>query len=205
MERREEIKQWYDDWHRDHGVMSWRGPSHYRPLVKLLAPEPRGVLLDVGCGTGFFLRAAADWGLETYGLDISPEGARLAKQASPQSRITVGSMEDIEDVEKYDYITAFGSFEHCDDMKSALFAIYRALKPNGRFIVMVPNSKWEGVEMSIQEEIGETRMTMTDWAKLFRSVGFVIRNVGHDRLMWDPDVILDQTYQLVYTLDREAA
>lgn len=199
------IAKWYDDWHQKRGVKSWRLQSAYTPLVKLLNAEPGQRLLDVGCGTGFFLRAAAEAGLDTHGIDVSAEAVNISKQVSPASNIFVRSMQKLDGIGPFDYVTAFGSLEHCPDIEKALSAIYGVLTPSGRFIAMVPNSKYDGPKMSVQDEIMETRKTLPEWAHLFRAAGFVITDVGHDRLMWRPDVPLDRTYQFVFTLDKVAA
>lgn len=214
MATEQEIAQWYDDWHREHGVKSWRPYAAYKPLVRFLKAEPGQRLLDVGCGTGMFLRAAAAYGLETTGIDVSAEAVRISKQVSPQSDISVQSMDRITFVSAYkplvrtnlfDYVTAFGSMEHCPEIKQALSEIRRSLRIGGKFIAMVPNSKYDGPQMSIQEEIMETRKSLPEWATMFRDAGFTIQEVGHDRLMWRPDVPLDRTYQFVFTLTRGAA
>lgn len=201
MSKREEIQAWYDDWHRKRGIHAWRGPDNYRPLVGLLGYDGEGEVLDVGCGTGWFLRAAFDCGYRTYGLDISPEAVKIANKVSPASEISVGNMEDITEIDKYDFITAFGSMEHCEDMAQAVVAIRGALKPTGTFFVMVPNSKSEQAYVSVQDEIMETRKTLTEWADFFRLHGFVVMEVGHDRGMWQPDVPLDKTYQFMFRLE----
>ena len=197
-----EIAEWYENWHREHGVASWRSFEAYIPLVALLEAKGGETLLDVGCGTGFFLKAASEAGLETCGIDISAVAVGLSQQASPQSDVYVRSMEDLAGMGPFGYVTAFGSLEHCPDIGRALLEINKVLSPKGRFIAMVPNSKYEGPKMSIQDEIMETRKSLSEWAKMFSDAGFLITKVDHDRLMWLPTVPLNKTYQFVFTLDK---
>jgi 2-polyprenyl-3-methyl-5-hydroxy-6-metoxy-1,4-benzoquinol methylase len=202
MDRREEIANWYDKWHKERGMASWRPPWVYSSFVEFLGPNPWGKLLDVGCGTGGMLLVASELGLETYGLDISKEAVKLASETSPASFLVTGSMEDISEKNDYRYITALGSFEHCLDMDKALKAICNALMPGGLFIVMVPNSEYESdTKMSVQDEIQETRKTMEEWVKMFESNGLVIRRITHDPHMPVPTK-LSKTYQFVFVLEK---
>ncbi len=198
----QKISEWYDDWHRQHGIRSWRGESAYPPLVKFLNAKPGNRLLDVGCGTGFFLKAAAESGLDTHGIDVSVEAVKIAKEVSPDSNVFVRSMQKLDGIGPFDFVTAFGSLEHSPDIEKALAEIYRVISPCGRFMVMVPNSKFEGPDISIQEEIMETRKTLPEWSTIFRDAGFTIESVDHDRLVWSPSVSLDKTYQFVFTLAK---
>ena len=52
------------------------------PALKLLGLEPDHVLIDLGCGSGYFLLPAAGRVQEAWGLDISPEMLRLARKAA---------------------------------------------------------------------------------------------------------------------------
>ncbi len=197
------IAKWYDDWHQENGVDSWRGESAYPPLVRSLGAKPGNRLLDVGCGTGFFLKAAAENGLDTHGIDVSAEAVKIAKGVSPDSNVFVCSMQKLDGIGPFDFVTALGSLEHCPDMSKALSEIHRVLSPDGRFMAMVPNSKYKGPDISIQEEIMETRKTLPEWSSIFRDAGFTIERVDHDRLMWSPSISLDKTYQFVFTLKKE--
>ncbi|MDT3707905.1 MAG: class I SAM-dependent methyltransferase [Thiobacillus sp.] len=47
----------------------WIGETEYALAARLLAARPGDSLLDVGCGTGWFSRRAADDGLAVTGLD----------------------------------------------------------------------------------------------------------------------------------------
>ena len=204
MASRKEISRWYDDWHKEHGIESWRPAYAYPSFLGFLGEKPEGKLLDVGCGTGFLLDAARKIGLETHGLDISSEAVKIAGETSPESQITVGTMEEIDGM--FNYITALGSLEHCSDIKKAAKAIYDALVPGGRFVAMVPNSKFIGFEygrkLSIQDEISETPMSLDEWTKLFEEAGFIIREVTYDD--WPTTIApLDRTYQFIFVMEKQ--
>lgn len=53
----------------------------------LLSGAKRGRLLDLGCGTGYFLRRYSDFGYEAVGCDASSEMLNLASQGLLKSRL----------------------------------------------------------------------------------------------------------------------
>ena len=54
--------------------------DRYRDLLRLLAPSrERATLLEVGCGAGFFLKAAERAGWRVSGLEVMDEGVRFAR------------------------------------------------------------------------------------------------------------------------------
>lgn len=198
----QEVAEWYDKWHVKNGTESWRLPFEYEPLLYLLTVKAGEKLLDLGCGTGFFLMAAASAGLETYGIDISKEAVVLSREASPKSIVNVCSMEDLGEIKDFDYVTALGSLEHCLDTQKAIFEAYRVLKPGGLFMVMVPNSKYGGPAMSTQSQIIETTNDLSGWKLLFEKAGFKVEQVSQDMTMFRPDVPLERTYQFIFKLRK---
>ena len=49
-------------------------------------------VLEVGCGSGVFLRAAADRGASVFGLDASPALLELARARVPEADLRVGDL-----------------------------------------------------------------------------------------------------------------
>ena len=66
-----------------------------REIVRLLAPEPEDVLVDVGCGTGLITLAMAPWVARIHAIDISPnmvERARTNLSSIDNVEVKVGSI-----------------------------------------------------------------------------------------------------------------
>jgi ubiquinone/menaquinone biosynthesis C-methylase UbiE len=64
-------------------------------LLRLAAPQiaGSGAILDVGCGTGWWLRQLAEAGVapgRLHGIDIQPERVEAARRAVPGAEIEVG-------------------------------------------------------------------------------------------------------------------
>lgn len=197
------IAKWYDDWHLAHGMDSWRGPDAYSHILAGLNARPGERLLDLGCGTGYFLKIADEAGLETFGVDVSEEAVRLSRKTSPRSNIFVCNMQKLNGIGPFDYVTALGSLEHCPSIDDALQEICRVLLPDGHVIILVPNSNYEGSVKSVQGEIIETRMTLSEWREVFDRNGFAVNNVGYE--MVDDQEDFDRAYQFIFSLKPKEA
>jgi SAM-dependent methyltransferase len=78
-------------------------------------------VLDVGCGSGVFLRAAADLGADVYGIDASEALLELARQRVPEADLRLGDIEALPyDDDCFDVVAGFNSFFFAVDLVAAL-------------------------------------------------------------------------------------
>jgi ubiquinone/menaquinone biosynthesis C-methylase UbiE len=114
-------------------------------LATKLAPH-QATLLDVGCGTGFFL-ARAKQHFSVVGLDPSPVALALCSDIGLDCTM-LGTATDLSGVgeQRFDIVTLLDVIEHVDDDVAALRAAAGVLKPGGRVIVTVPAFQflWSG-------------------------------------------------------------
>ncbi len=109
-------------------------------------------LLDLGCGDGTLLALARrEKFKEVYGLDIAQAVTHRAEQTCAQ---VVGSLEGVEvrqiDLNGplpfadnfFDAVTAIAVIEHIFDPYFTIAEIQRVLRPDGQFIMEVPNLAW---------------------------------------------------------------
>jgi 2-polyprenyl-3-methyl-5-hydroxy-6-metoxy-1,4-benzoquinol methylase len=99
-------------------------------------------LLDIGCGTGFFLETMGDR-YEGWGLDQSELAVSMCRERG-LSNVHVGSALDVSAVgdQVFDAVTLFDVLEHLEDEAVAMENVRRALKPGGHLIVTVPAFMW---------------------------------------------------------------
>jgi SAM-dependent methyltransferase len=92
-------------------------------------------LLDVGCGKGFFIKAAEDRGIRAEGIDVSQSGVTYARDVLGV-KAKVGRIEEQEDVwrDAFDVVTLWATIEHLADPASVLRAIHHCLKPGGTLL-----------------------------------------------------------------------
>jgi len=98
-----------------------------------------GRILDIGCGRGYFLCACRNYGYCVEGLDISDDTALYVRNEF-KIPVTTGSIRDVRYEDgTFDIITMWHSLEHCSDPREYFEKVKLWLKPEGLFVVDVPN------------------------------------------------------------------
>jgi SAM-dependent methyltransferase len=95
-------------------------------------------VLELGCGTGVFLRSAADRGAQVFGLDASEALLELARARVPEAELRLGDMQFLpyED-DSFDLVAGFNSFFFAADMVEALREAGRVAKPGAAVVIQV--------------------------------------------------------------------
>jgi SAM-dependent methyltransferase len=95
-------------------------------------------VLDIGCGSGVFLRAAADRGARVFGLDAAESLLDVARARVPEADLRAGDMQFLpyED-DFFDAVTGFNSFFFAADMAAALREAGRVAKPGAPVVIQV--------------------------------------------------------------------
>ncbi len=114
-------------------------------IISLLNLKGNDYLLDVGCGTGWAVRYAANIlkeGGEAYGIDLSPkmiERAKINSEAYTNAFFQVGNSEELRFGDNFfNYIICTNSFHHYYDPVKVLNEMRRVLKPQGRIYILDP-------------------------------------------------------------------
>lgn len=116
---------------------------------------PKAKLLDVGCGSGEFLKIGQQLGWDCFGLELDPEAVKTARQLG--LNVEEGSYEKLAQYSAYfDCIVCSHVMEHVYNPLDLLQKLYRALKPGGTLLLSAPNSMsdasrffgqcWRGLE-----------------------------------------------------------
>ncbi len=121
-------------------------PMPQRLLRKTLQWRASGRLLDVGCGDGSFLQAAARH-FEVTGIEISPTMAERARQRVRSAAIHTGPLTEVTLPDaSFDAVTLFSVLEHEWRPLPALAVVARVLRRGGVAILKVPNfASWNRV------------------------------------------------------------
>ena len=114
----------------------------YRPMYEealdALRVAPGSRLLDLGCGAGVLLAAAADRGLDVSGLDAAAPMLDAARARVPDADLRVGDLESLPyPDDAFDVVTAFNSFWYAADPLAALREARRVTRPGGRVLLLV--------------------------------------------------------------------
>jgi ubiquinone/menaquinone biosynthesis C-methylase UbiE len=143
MTTEQDIKDYYNRHHQHKGEGSWRPIQAFPYFVDLANVKEDESVLDIGCGTGFLLKAAADRAAKTYGLDISEEALKLAGRSAPDADLRIGNAEALPYEDGFfDHVFCLGAMEHFLDMAKGLEEMIRVTRPKGQLCVVVPNDKF---------------------------------------------------------------
>ncbi len=113
--------------------------SYALRLHQIQKYRPVGRMLQVGCGPGFCMEAAALAGYDVWGLDPSPFVVSVAQEKFG-ARVRPGTIHTVDFEESsFDVIVAFDSFEHDYDPLSFLDAARDLLKPRGVLAITTPD------------------------------------------------------------------
>jgi 2-polyprenyl-3-methyl-5-hydroxy-6-metoxy-1,4-benzoquinol methylase len=100
-----------------------------------------GRLLDIGCGTGNFLKVVKHYFPQwtPYGIDINQNNIKFCKQ-NVNAVFKLSSIEKIIFSDKYfSVVTCIDIIEHVNDFNKALKEISRVLSNNGILFIQAPN------------------------------------------------------------------
>jgi SAM-dependent methyltransferase len=123
---------------RDWAVAEELQMPTYETAIEHLGIGAGQRVLDLGCGTGVFLRAAADRGAQVAGLDASAPLLAVARERVPEADLQTGDMQDLSFRDDgFDVVTGFNSFFFADDMTRALSEAGRVAKPGGTVLAQV--------------------------------------------------------------------
>ena len=110
----------------------------YETAIERLGISDGQRVLDLGCGSGVFLQAAADRGAQVAGIDAAEGLLAIARRRVPGADLRAGDMQDLPfGDDSFDVVTGFSSLFFADDMTRALSEARRVTKPGGTVLVQV--------------------------------------------------------------------
>lgn len=108
-------------------------------LINNLSTEDKN-LLDIGCGTGDFLKTAQDSNWTITGIEPNIEARRIANSKTNNSIQNIDALLSLEE-KSFDVITLWHVLEHLPNLENHISIFKKLLKPNGFLIIAVPNYK----------------------------------------------------------------
>ncbi len=161
-----------------------------------MSPEPQRVL-ELGCSTGVMTKEMAGRGHQVTAVEIDPVAARFA--ASFADEILVGDLDRVDsdgrhllsdlDAGSFDTLIAADVLEHLRDPAGCLRRVRELMKPDGRYILSIPNVAHADVRLALlagnfdYQDSGLLDRTHTQLFTLKALVG-MIRDVGLAPVEW---------------------
>ena len=97
-------------------------------------------LLDIGCGTGDFLKAAQDNDWHVSGIEPNHSARDIANKKTNNSVFNTEKLQQFKE-RSFDIITLWHVLEHLPDLEEQIMVLKKLLKANGTLIIAVPNHK----------------------------------------------------------------
>lgn len=97
-------------------------------------------LLDIGCGTGDFLKVARENNWVVSGVEPDVNARKIANEKTGDSVQDISALLEFSD-QGFDVITLWHVLEHLPKLEDHIQVFQKLLKPNGKLIIAVPNYK----------------------------------------------------------------
>lgn len=112
----------------------------FHRLVPSWLDEECGLLLEIGCGSGWFCGLAIAMGWQPVGLDISINACRMAKELWGVAAICSDSLLLPFKSQTFRLVVLYHALEHLFSPRQVLREIHRVLKEGGWVALEVPNA-----------------------------------------------------------------
>ena len=118
-------------------------------LINRLHNNKAGKLLDVGCGTGYFISHCKENNWNVTGVEVDANARKMAEERLSPSTKAQGKLGEGEHIyswlndvkeNEFDIITLWHVLEHVHDLNAYLEALKKLLKNSGKLIIAVPNA-----------------------------------------------------------------
>ena len=118
------------------GLRQWFIGPEQRAVLQLLNPQPGEIILDAGCGNGFYSSLITARGASVYGVDLSPamiQGLRargLEGEVADLMCMKLGRL--------FDKVLCSGALEFVEHPRSAISNLLEHVRPDGRLVLLAP-------------------------------------------------------------------
>jgi SAM-dependent methyltransferase len=195
---RDEISSYYPEDYSPHKAREYAGPPQPRWRAMLgrmfdyrttpIPPCSPGRLLEIGCGSGTFLRSMQRAGWHAVGVEPSPAAAATARAGG--ATVFTGGIEDQADPpQPYDLIAAWMVLEHLHDPVDALRRLRAWIRADGWLVLSVPDAgslefrlfrdRWYALQLPTHL----FHFSRTTLGRVLAAGGWQLESVRHQRVL----------------------
>ncbi len=160
----------------------------YKIIKQVQCQRPKAEILDVGCGSGFFMLMLGE---RVTGIDVA-ENIEICKRRE-LSRVFATDIEKRFPFENasFDVVTLLEVLEHLRKPEFTLKEIFRVLKPEGVLVLSTPNSSMP-------------TWRIRDFALRFRFVGkiYMNRDLGADEKQYSKNELKGMLVSMGFEIPR---
>ena len=150
-----ELAQFYASY--DDGEQWRSGEENFNRGVRkaILRFKRQGAVLDIGCGSGNFLRCMRDAGFSVAGIEPSKTGSQYG-EAVQGIEIFNGMVEEYLIANagcRFDVVTLLNVLEHLTDPKGTLLKLKELMAPDAVLAVVVPDARFHALLGSLRRSL----------------------------------------------------
>jgi 2-polyprenyl-3-methyl-5-hydroxy-6-metoxy-1,4-benzoquinol methylase len=115
-----------------------------------------GTVMDVGCGSGNFLKCMHDAGFSTFGIEPSQTGSEYGRSVHG-IEIFQGMVEDYlatNPARTFDAVTLLNVLEHFTDPRQSLLQLRQCMNDGGLLAVVVPDARFHAAVGWVRKRLG---------------------------------------------------
>jgi SAM-dependent methyltransferase len=174
--------------------MAWGHRSFYENTARILGLENDDKYLEIGFGSGLFIRKYASHVSRVVGVDCSRDMVKLARTinrdlvASGQAEFIQGDVSTLPwKGNEFSAVVGIETFFFWSEPKAALKEICRVLASGGRLVIEMAYNKDDGRDHAKQVEKHGLRLySGEDMVRLLKESGFSEVCVDHYKSLWIP-------------------
>ncbi len=174
--------------------MAWGHRSFYKNAAKALDLQPDDKYLEIGFGSGVFIKKYASHVLRIAGLDYSEDMVELASSInknlikSGKAEFRQGNVSDIPwDDNEFSVVVGIETFFFWPEPETSLKEIFRVLAPEGRLVLEMAYNKDDGRDHTKQiKNYNLTLYSGEEMETLLKKSGFSDISITYYKSMWIP-------------------
>src|SRR5437764_10122839 len=141
-------------------------------LIPILQPQPKELILDLGCGTGHLTQTIAESGAHVIGIDSSPSMIETAQMTYPQLEFLVADAKDFSFAFPFDAIFSNATIHWIMEAEQVAHCIAASLKSGGRLVVEFGGKGCVAtITTAVQQSFRELLHREVDFGWYFPSIG----------------------------------
>jgi len=145
----------------DSGIAGKASRKFYNLILREIEIQHSATVLDVGCGTGTFLKIiSGTYDIAGFGIDAEENMIAAARKNCPRMRFSAGMCDKLPfDDQSFDAVIACMAYHHFGNKEGFAREAARVLKPGGILYIADPRFPWS------------VRKAMNGILRMFRVVG----------------------------------
>lgn len=109
-------------------------------------PVKSGSLLDIGCGTGYFVKRTIDMGFKSYGIEFNERSVMMGKEHFNMDTLYAADIRGLAGQFpglKFDVVTLFQVLEHLEDPNQIMADIKQVIAKDAVVVIALPfRGRW---------------------------------------------------------------